>query len=282
MPPRAARLQHQPARGGAPGGDRGHELGGRRATVDLVAAGLQGRRPPPRRPAGEGGRARRRRAAAPARSAGAAAGPPSARRPCHRPDPPVGHEDDAVGQALDVGQVVARQEDRDALAAQLVEDRRGSPRAPPGPSPPSARRGWRPPAGRPARPRARAAAARHRTGAGRRPRDVGQPDERRAARRASRGSAWNAAYCRSISRGRAADVERRRPGASARPARGAPRPPVADPCRARGRVPSSAAPIALDDLDGRRLAGAVRPEQRDELARSRPTKETPSTTVRPP
>ena len=45
------------------------------------------------------------------------------------------------------------------------------------------------------------------------------------------------------------------------------RPPLAGSTTEHADPPAVRAPIALDDLDGRRLARAVRPEQRDELAR---------------
>ena len=49
-------------------------------------------------------------------------------------------------------------------------------------------------------------------------------------------------------------------------ARASSRPPARDRCRARVTVAGVAAPVALEDLDRRRLAGAVRPEQAEHLA----------------
>ena len=102
----------------------------------------------------------------------------------------------------------------------------------------------------------------------------------RASPSGSRGSAWNRAYWRIVSAGRARMSKP--PAWSIRPTRArSARPPV------RGSSPEHPdragvrGAIALDDLDGRGLARAVGPQQRDELAR-RTARETPSSTARAP
>ena len=90
----------------------------------------------------------RPRTAAPSsrnRRTGDAPRPSSAGRP-ERDEPAAVDDRDPVGDPLDVGQVVARQQDRDALVAQPADQRRASPPAPRRPSRPSARRGRRAPA----------------------------------------------------------------------------------------------------------------------------------------
>ena len=134
---------------------------------------------------------------------------------------------------------------------------RGSRRAPPGPCPPSARRGSRPRAVRRAPARARAAGARRRTAG-----DSGvsrhgpQPDQVEQLVGVARVGVEPAVLA-GASRAAAPAGRCRRPGASARPAPAAPGPPP----RVRPEdadAPAVGAAIALDDLDGRRLARAVR------------------------
>ena len=155
-------------------------------------------------------------------------------------DPAVDQDRDPVGQPLDVGEVVARQEDRDAGRPAARRRSGGSRRGPPGPSRRSARRAAGPRVARRAPARGRAAAARRRTAAGSAcPADVPEPDEVAAARR---GRAGRRGTPRTGAGSRAAEpaCRCRRPGASARPGPGAPRPPVAgssaeDPDRSRRR-----------------------------------------------
>ena len=136
---------------------------------------------------------------------------------------------------------------------------------------PSARRGSRAPAGRraPARAPSRCRSPPDR-------RRYARPRRRPAARRsassssASRGSAWNRPWSRATSR---AVIRGSIP----------PPPWSISPTRARwsraaraGSTPRTrtvalvGAPIALEDLDRRRLAGAVRPEQGERSRRRRP------------
>ena len=203
----------------------------------------------PRRPQRASEAEPERSAAAPAASS---AGEPDG-------DQPAAVEDvDPVGQPLHVGQVVAGEQDRDPVRPQVRDDPAGH-----GPrlgvhARPSARRGSPPRAARRAPPRGRVAGARRRTAAGRasgprrsRPHSV---DELIGVARRGGGSGRTG---RIVSRGRARGSKP--PPWSMIPTRARrPRP-------ARSRVRAEDAdraavgpPVALDDLDGRGLAGAVR------------------------
>ncbi len=141
----------------------------------------------------------------------------------------------------------------------------GSPASRPGPCPRSARRGRAAPAGRAAPGPARGAASRRPTGAGsgspppgrgRRPRAAGRGPRGRG-RTARTGGAPRAAVVAVVD---AALLEHQADARSQAPA-------VAG--RVQPEDPRAAAvghPVALDDLDRRRLARAVRPEQREQLA----------------
>ena len=184
--------------------------------------------------------------------------------------PPI-EDRDPVGQPLDVGQVVARQQDRHALVPEpaeelagrrsrldvhaggrLVEDRRAR-------------------AGRPARGRARAAAARRPTGAG------------TASAATARGPTRLEQLVGVARRRVEPAVEAERPRAAVIRGSIPPPPWSISPTRARCRRPARAGssaedpdaarvgpPVALDDLDRRRLAGAVRAEQRERSRRVGP------------
>ena len=152
------------------------------------------------------------------------------------------------------------------VAAQVRDDRRGSRPAPPGPCPAvgSSRIDDLGPADeREREPEPLALAAGQPPVAG--PRHRPQPDQleqlvrRRAGRRGSGRTGGASRAARPAGRCR-------RPGASARPAPGAPVRPSPDPSPRTRTAPAVRAPVALDDLDRRRLARAVRSEQRDELA----------------
>ena len=215
----------------------------------------------------------------------AAAPPASSCGDAQRDDPAAVEDRDAVGHLLDVGQVVARQEHRDAVVA---ECRAAAPGSPPGAStsmpgrrlvedrdqlrPPDERQREPQPLPLPARqpPVARPAGR------------LRQSHERQqlvGRRGASDGT-------RPWSRSDLAGGHPRVDPAAALEHQPDPRPVVP---RRRRRVvaehPDRAlvgAPVALEDLDRRRLAGAVRPEQGERSRRARPGTRVPSTTARPP
>ena len=58
------------------------------------------------------------------------------------------------------------------------------------------------------------------------------------------------------------------------------RSPRAGSCPSTRHLAAVAAAVALEDLDGRRLAGPVRPEQREHLAPLAPSRSSPSTAAR--
>ena len=161
-----ARFHDQQSLGRGPRRERRGQARRRRHARDAVPVLLvddagtgpcRGRRSPPPR-----------RARAGARSAGAAAdgGPRRARRACPRRRSGRHEDRDPVGDPLDVGEVVARQQDRDAVGPEVRDDPPASRHGPRGPSRRSARRAGRPRAARRAPARGRAAAARRPTGAG--------------------------------------------------------------------------------------------------------------------
>ena len=181
-------------------------------------------------------------------------------------DPAVDEDRDPVGQPLDVGQVVAGEQDRDAVAAQVRDD-------PPGRGPalgvhPGG--GFvedaRPRAARPGRAPGRAAAARRRTAAGSGVRaTVPEPDQVQQLVGVARVRVERRVLAQRLARpgahvDAAALEHQADPGAERRG-----RPRAGSTPRTR-TVPPSAAAVALDDLDGRGLARAVRPEQRHDLA----------------
>ena len=95
---------------------------------------------------------------------------------------------------------------------------------------------------------------------------AGQPDEAEQlvdVRAARRGTGRGGRRPRGRSSG---DRSRRRPGASGRPAPGGPVRPGAGSMPRTRTVAAVRPSVALEDLDRGRLAGAVRPEQREHLA----------------
>ena len=180
-------------------------------------------------------------------------------------DPAAGDDRDAVGELLGLVHVVRREEDG---LAELRAARRSRARrcgAPTGRSRSSARRGRSAPGRRSARARRRAGAAARRRAAAR-----ACPPSRRARRarssrrcRAARGSSRSRARgtrARSAPARRSTPAARRRRGCARRRRRA----PGSTPSTLTS--PSVRVAEALEDLDGRRLAGAVRPEEGEDLA----------------
>ena len=180
-------------------------------------------------------------------------------------DPPAIEEVDPVGQPLDVGQVVAGEEDGRAGIAQVRDDRPG--RRPSLRVHPGGRfiehRDLRPPDERECQAESLTLAARQTPVAD--PGDRAQPDEIeqlvRIARVRVEPAVLEEGFPRLRARVDAAALEHQ---PDARPERRATSRGIGpeDPGAAAVR-----AAVALDDLDGRRLARAVGPEQGHELAR---------------
>ena len=184
------------------------------------------------------------------RPASVAGGP---RRRCAR-----GDHGDAIGEALRLLHVVGRQQDRLLERAQAVDQRPERVAAPTGRSRSSARRGTAARDRRRSRARGRVAAAAPRT-VSRRGRRACRRG-RRARRPRRRDAAADRRRCRGrLPRGRSAAGRSRLPAGRCRSARGT---------RARAGRGRSPAPgrrrrcgaMPLEDLDDRRLAGAVRAE----------------------
>ena len=185
-------------------------------------------------------------------------------------DPAAARIADPVGQTFDVGQVVASSAGW-PHPRRAVRDDRARPRPGPPGSMPAVGSSRIRTSGRPTSASASPSRCRSPPDSRRYRRRARRPGARRASSSSSgsRGSAWNAAYWRRVSRGSARGSMP--PSWSISPTRArCAGPPAAGSSRAPGPT-RVGAPVALDDLDGRGLAGAVRPEQRDELARARPS-----------
>ena len=180
-------------------------------------------------------------------------------------DAAVGEHEDPVGQPLDFGRVVGRQQDRRARRRVVGDDRPGH-----GPGlrvHPGGRlieeRGPR--AARPTPARNPVAGAPRRTDGGtacratcRRPTSV---EQRLGVARVAMEGRVLAERLERL--GPLVDAAGLQHQAHPRPEAGPPRSRIH---AEHADLPAVAPPIALDDLDGRRLAGAVRPEQGDDLA----------------
>ena len=203
-------------------------------------------------------------AAAAATPAASSAGVPDAtiRPPSRMHDP--------VGEPLDVAQVVARQQDRDARGPQVRDDRPGGRPRLGVHARPSARRGSAT-SGRPTR--ASASPSRCRSPPDSRryacPRHAAEADQVEqlvgVARVGVEAAVLDEGLARLGARIDAAALEHQPDPRPQGPA-AARRIVAEDPDRA-----AVGAPVALDDLDRRRLAGAVRAEEGDELAGARPS-----------
>ena len=223
-----------------------------------------------RRPAGWGCRwtPRGARSASVQRTRAACArAPPSRVRGVDGQQPAAGDHRDPVGELLDLVEVVRGEQDRGAVGAQRRGPAPRTPGGPPGRSRSSARRGTAARAARRCRGRRRAGGAGRRTGSGcagaaavssptlpdhlvRVERVAGSSARSAGPAPRTVSSALSVEPCRTIpSRARQAGPPSRRVDAE------------------DGHLAAVAPAVALEDLHRRRLAGTVRAEQREHLAR---------------